>query len=412
MPEFYGLALLMALLASLFVLLPLMAKPSPLSERRSDTNITVFKERLALLDADYQAGNYDQRQYQLLKTELERSLLDDADIAEPALAVQENKWPLKLLLALLVPLLAFGLYLQTGALGDWRISRTLDSLQQTSDAGQRQQQLTLLAQQLTRQLQQGPDRLEYYMLLGSTEVELKNYPAAVDAYRRLSLLTPGDAEVLAQYAQALYLASGRQLGAEARRVAEQSLALNPHQPTVLGMLGIHSFEQGDYAAAADYWQRLLPGLPPGSPNEKMIRSGIAQARERAGLPAAETPAELAAEEVMATSLRVAVSLAPELTADANASVFVFARAVNGPPMPLAVARLKASELPADVVLDDSMAMTPAMKLSNFQQVEVVARISMRGIANPGSGDLEGSLGPVQLTESRQNLKLSIDRIRP
>jgi cytochrome c-type biogenesis protein CcmH len=181
---------------------------------------------------------------------------------------------------------------------------------------------------------------------------------------------------------------------------------------VLGMLGIASFENGDYAGAANYWEQLLPMLPPESQNAEMIKQGIAQARAMAGDSPAVAPADESPPVAAGVSLTVAVSLSDSLPADPNASVFVFARAISGPPMPLAVARLRVADLPAVVTLDDSMAMTPALKLSSFERVEVVARVSKRGIANRGSGDLEGAFGPVVPADSQQRISVEINTVLP
>lgn len=410
MPEFYGVAVLMAIVAMLFVALPLMASWSRDTGNRSQVNIVVFREQLAALEQARQAGDYSEPEYQRLKTELERHLLDDTGDnqqgpLDPGSAGTRNR----LLMALLVPLIAFFLYSGLGALADWNISQTLDELQQAEDDTARQLLLEELAGQLSERITE-VDNADYYMLLARTQQQLNNYPAAVDAYRQLSLLFDADPMILGQYAQALYLASGRQMTAEVKQLVERVLALNPHQPTVLGMLGIDSFERGDYAAAANYWQQLLPSLAADSANAQMISQGIAQARELAG-----EPAVVASEPVASgggAGLRVAVSLSADLQPDPDASVFVFARAVSGPPMPLAVARLKVADLPTEVMLDDSMAMTPALKLSGFEEVQVVARISSRGIANRGSGDLEGEFGPVTRSEKLQQINVLIDRVLP
>ena len=118
------------------------------------------------------------------------------------------------------------------------------------------------------------------------------------------------------------------------------------------------------------------------------------------------------ETSIATSLQLEVTLADDIIPEANATVFVFARALSGPKMPLAVARLKVSDLPASVTLDDSMAMAPGLKLSSFEQVEVVARISKSGIANRGAGDIEGKSGPITIASINKPLLLTIDSVLP
>ena len=80
-------------------------------------------------------------------------------------------------------------------------------------------------------------------------------------------------------------------------------------------------------------------------------------------------------------------------------------------MPLAVKRLRVADLPITVTLDDSLAMTPEMRLSSFPQVMVGARISASGQATPQSGDLEGEKGPLNPAETA-SLQLVIDRVRP
>ena len=113
------------------------------------------------------------------------------------------------------------------------------------------------------------------------------------------------------------------------------------------------------------------------------------------------------------ALQVEVSLAEPLwrEADVNHSLFIYAKAASGPPMPLAVKRLKVADLPVTVTLDDSLAMTPEMRLSNFPQVIVGARISASGQASPQRGDLEGETGPLAPAD-QPAVKVLIDRARP
>ena len=412
MPEFLTVALLLAALATLFVLSPLMLNRSVQSGERGAINVALFKDRLQELENDRNESVIGEDEFQSLKTELERRLLDDApEGGKPAAAATGKPSSLVIvLLALSIPVVAWCVYQQTGAKADWDITQTLEQARDKAVAGEStEQEMEQLIAQLNQRLEQRPQDSDYLMLLGSTQMKLANYVAAADVYRRLSEIYPNDPAVLAQYAQALYLSSARALTDKVRTVADKALSINPQQATVLGMMGIAYFEQGDFQQAVNYWQRLLPLLGPVSPNRQMIMAGIEQAREllqESGVEVAVTPAPVAENAV---SLQVQVAIGDGINVDKSASVFVYARAMAGPRMPLAVAKVKVADLPATVTLDDSMAMAPGFKLSGFEQVELVARVSKNGIANRGSGDIEGLLGPVNTAAPADNLSLLIDQ---
>lgn len=410
MPEF--VALLLVALAMLFVLSPLMLNRSAPSGKRNTINVVLFKDRLQELEDDFNQGVIGKDEYQSLKTELERRLLDDAAAGSEATAALTGKPSavVMVLLALSIPLVAWPVYQQTGAKADWDISQTLEQARQKTTAGESTElEVERLIVQLNQRLEQHPQHTDYLMLLGSTQMSLTNYAAATDVYRRLSDIYPDNPAVLAQYAQALYLSSDRTLTVKVRALADKALAINPQQTTVLGMMGIASFEQGDFQQAINYWQRLLPMLGPVSPNRQMITAGINQAKVLLGESGVEVAVKSAADAQSAVSLQVRVAMGEGINVDKGASVYVYARAIAGPRMPLAVAKMKVADLPTTVTLDDSMAMAPSFKLSGFEQIELVARVSRNGIANRGPGDIEGLFGPVNTAAPAENLSLLIDR---
>ncbi|WP_101760480.1 c-type cytochrome biogenesis protein CcmI [Oceanicoccus sp. KOV_DT_Chl] len=412
MPEFFIVAIVLVLVAALFVLSPLMMNRSAQQSSREGINISVFKQRLAELEADCDNRDITEKEFLQLKTELERRLLEE--VTSPGggvTSIQRPSWKLPVMLALMLPLIGWGVYQQTGAKADWEITDTLKTLRHKAAAGE---EVKAIEQQLLKQLDarllQRPENPHYLMMIGRTQMELANYPAATDAYQRLAQVYPEDPAVLAQYAQSLYLSSNRQLTPKVQAISDKALQLNPQQPTVLGMLGIASFEAGEYQQAIGYWQQLLPMLGPVSPNRQMITAGIEQAKSllaESGVVLDEAPAPAAEGGAIAVSLQLQVSIAEQVAVDPDSAVFVFARAVAGPRMPLAVARLRVVDLPAIVTLDDSMAMAPGLNLSSFEQVEVIARISKNGIANRGPGDWEGVFGPVQTAQQAGPISLQI-----
>jgi cytochrome c-type biogenesis protein CcmH len=188
------------------------------------------------------------------------------------------------------------------------------------------------------------------------------------------------------------------------RLIEQALQSNPANLKALALAGTAAYERRDYAAAVGYWSRAQAGAPPDSDFSRGLQSSIADARAAGG--AAVAPAAAGA------SISGRVSLAPALAARVSPddTVFIFARAVDGPRMPLAIVKRRAAELPLSFSLDDSLAMSPETKLSAHAQVVVGARISRSGNALPQSGDLEGQSAP--LANRAAGIELQIDRVRP
>lgn len=420
MPEFYLVVGVLLLLFLVFLLSPFMMHNSVRVSTRSDVNIKLFEQRLAELQAEYQRGDVTVDEFERLKTELQRGLLEEAsDDVSSQLVGGKQSMTAMLLVFVLVAVFSTVLYQQTGAKADWEILQTLKDMRQQSSTGERSAQITdQLLEQLNRRLSQRPENPDYLMILANTKMERGKFAAASEAYSQLEQLYPEDSVVLAEYAQALYLASERRLTELAQQLLQRALIINPQQPTALSLLGIANFEQGNYQAAIDYWQQLLPRLGPFSPNRKMIQAGIDEAKALLAKSAGGSETALAdtdIEEVKspvsaAASIQVRVSLAKQMQVDSNAVVFVFARAVGGPRVPLAVARLRVADLPTTVTLDDSMAMAAGLQLSNFPTVELVARISKNGMANPGPGDIEGSVSPVDVASTSTAVPLILNRV--
>lgn len=259
---------------------------------------------------------------------------------------------------------------------------------------------------------------------------------ALNAYQSAYQRAPNEPEVLIAYAQALARTNNGALSGEPGELVRKAYQVAPQNPTAIWMMGVLHFEQGDYQASIEYWQKLAAMLPPDSEDSKELARYIQQARDRMQ-PGAETAmapqtamAPAAAQPVSQTQARpetepdakpaagggaisVRVSLDPALAAQTgpNDRVFVFARALSGPPMPLAAVSKQVRDLPLELTLNDAMAMMPQMKLSGFPQVVVGARISKAGTAMPQSGDLQGEVSPVSPGQA-EAVNVVIDSVRP
>jgi cytochrome c-type biogenesis protein CcmH len=249
---------------------------------------------------------------------------------------------------------------------------------------------------LAAHVEKNPDDAQGWMLLARSYYIMGRYPEAVRAYEHATTLAPGDADLLADYADALAVAQGRTLQGKPLELVQRALEIDPDHWKALALAGTAAFERKDYGRAIAYWEQLRRVVPGDSEIGRSVDASIAEARELAG----GKPAAAATPKTAAASPKVAgkVSLAPALAASAapTDTVFIFARATSGPPMPLAVLRRQVKDLPFEFTLDDSMAMAPNRRLSAFAEVVVGARVSRSGNATPQSGDLQGLSRPVKV----------------
>ncbi|MBI3938065.1 MAG: c-type cytochrome biogenesis protein CcmI, partial [Betaproteobacteria bacterium] len=291
-----------------------------------------------------------------------------------------------------VPLTAIALYLVVG-------SPQMLSPQQTAAGGEAHgvsaQQIEALIGRVAARLKENPEDAEGWVILARSYSVLGRFPEAARAYANAVARIPRDAQLLADYADALAMAQGRRLQGEPENVIARALEIDPSNLKALALAGSVEFEKKQYASAASYWERILPLIPGDSDMVRSIQASIAEARSLAGDGSRQPPRQANAGDSRAGVSGV-VKLAPELAAKVapTDTVFIFARAADGPRMPLATLRKQAGDLPVKFSLDDTMAMTREMKLSSFPQVVVGARISKSANATPQPGDLQGISPPI------------------
>ncbi len=422
---FWMLSAFLALLASCFVAWPLLrrpvaADPAGEMEARRVQNLEAYRIEREELERSHASGALAEADYRALLLEIERRLLQDAESQGAHVANRAPGAGRRLLLgmALALPLLAFVGYRELGASGAEQLDGLLGRLEQTQDEKSREELLVQVLPLLEAEARRKDEDGAYRFLLARVYTGEKRYPEAASTYAEVAAIYPEDSAILAQYAQALYMAGGRRITPAVQELIDRALAIDPAQLTLLGLLGMDRFQSGNFAGAVEAWEKLLANLPPDAPDATVIREGVEAARARLAANGTPLPAHAAAPagpEVSASAsasaprLEVHVELAPDVQAAPGTTVFVFAKALSGPPMPLAVARFPVSELPKTVILDDSMAMAPGLRLSGFPEVRVVARVSSSGgpIAQPG--DFEGDAGPVRTSGGAQQVAVRIDR---
>jgi cytochrome c-type biogenesis protein CcmH len=368
-----GAALAAGVLA--WVLRPLVSPKRAAALSRNVANVAIYRDQLRELDADLAAGTLAREDHGRARDELEARLLRDVGEGEPRPAAPAGRlaaWAV----GAAIPVLAVALYFLVGH--PTAIER--DAELEASAA-----QVEAMVARLAARLRENPDDVNGWKLLGRSYGVMGRYAEAADAYAKAAVRAPRDAQLLVDFADVLAMARGQTLQGEPEKLVLRALELEPGNLKALALAGSAAFERRDYGGAAAYWERMLPHVAPDSEDARQIQQNVNEAKS---LAREKPPARVGVRGTVSLSPKLKGKAAPEDT------VFVFARAVDGPPMPLAVARIRVRDLPYQFQLDDSMAMTPAMKLSAFPRVVVTARVSTSGTAASQPGDLQGTSAPV------------------
>ena len=411
---FWIAASLLIVLALAFVLYPVLFHRSGRNQQldQRNQNLLAYRSRMQELDAEYEARMLDQDNYQQLKTELGGSMLDDIPENETPRASTPGRktgMAVALLSILAIPALTLVLYERWGAMDQVEQFITMEQLGSGDDAD-REQQMASLAAQLQAKLEASPDNPDGWAMLGQTYMRMEKYPQAAQAFQRLEQSVeragaddPSRAMALGLAGQAMFFQYQGAMNAEVQQVITRALELDPNEVNALGLLGINAFSQEKYREAIGFWQRIVE-VAPDHPQRDSIEGGMSEAYNRLG----ETPPASLLASVQASGqppaqtplksdgpgVTVSVSLDQTFWSDvpADTTLFVFARqaSVNSGP-PLAVARFTAADMPLEIRLDDSMAMSPQNMISSVEKVMVTARLSPSSNVTARAGDWQGSL---------------------
>lgn len=414
MMVFWIVAVLLIAAALLFLLPPLIQRGQGSTGEdtfdRDELNVTIFKDQLAELERDLSVNILSQEQFELAKHDLERSFLQggDAEAAEPVSQMDRVIGrSAAVVVSILIPILAVVLYNTLGA-GEAGLhpEDARPQVQAEGHEGSLEEQV----RGLQDHLQQNPDDAEGWTMLARSYYFLKQYGAAAETFARASgLQQDSNAELLADYADALAMANGRNMAGKPYELVKKSLEINPKFQKALWLAGTATYQSGNFEATLGYWKRLLEIFPKGSENYTQMQKNIGEIQQKLGMPvdAVEQVATAAGGPSISGVVRLDESLM--LNAAIGDTLFVYARAATGPRMPLAIVRKTVKDLPLEFTLDDSMAMRPNMKLSNFQRVVVGARISKTGNAMPQPGDLQVVSQPMAVNGG-QSVELVINEI--
>ncbi len=377
-------------------------------------NAAVYRDQMAELDREFVMGNLNYEELKNARDELSQRLLVDAG-AEPAPHSSESNasvvwrkpWLSIALLVLVVPVASLLMY------SVWGEPAALDpqALQQGTDTSTEitPEKMTEMATALIRRLQDEPNSMEGWVMLGRVQRARGHFDESAEAYAKALALSRDD-NLLIERAEVLAQKNGGSFAGEPWIIIQRVLAADPHHLNALFLAGSASYAEMNFTTALRYWERAREVVPADSPDAPELDRAIAEARHKLNLPAippraASSTPSTATASLAASSISGRVSLVKELQGlvSATDTVFVYATAVTGSRMPVAIVRTTANQLPFDFVLDDSTAMNPSVKLSQMDEVTVRVRISKSGQATAQPGDYGVSLTPVKPGSKGLNL---------
>ena len=402
-----------------FVLLPLWIRNSAESfvedASRKNENIALFQERSDELENELASGNLSQAEFDVLIQEMQQSLLSDVSDEELVLKSKTQKgkkataktpatnFSIPLLLCLLMPVVAYGLYSEWGFKKDVELMELFQRTVNNQDNPQESQNLIV---SLGEVVQADDDRPWAWYFLAENFASIGMFAEAEIAYTQSAGRmeeSPEKALVLGRVAMAKYILAEFTFTADILNVIDEARAINPNELSVLQLLAADAEEREDFETAIEYW-RLIIQSNPNSEQAQILRRSIAIAQQRL----AGDGQDVAAGPTIEIDLSLAEGL--ELL-DGNLRVFVAVRnaAQEGLP-PLAAIDLTVADLPANIQLDNSYAVGP-FNISSADTVFVSAAISFSGSATPSSGDYRSQSDNFSHNGQRAVISLEIvDRV--
>lgn len=427
---FWAIVSAMTLCVLGLLLRPLLKRQAQMTSEQEKT-LPVYRQQFSELEQDLTNGLLTDEQYQTARHELERRVLEETGSIETSSTTSGGLVNLRfvaLSLVMMIPAASGVLYWTLGN-PDAMTHPAASPMAAQGGAGDERQMmegLNTLMERLKKKLEQNPNDATGWTMLARSYMAMERYADAVPAFDKAFKLNPNNADMLADYADALAIHQGRKLEGKPETLIEKALKVDPNHVKALMLAGTIAYNRKDFSLAVKDWERARANLPPGSDPEdgEQLAAAIGDAKQRMGgapmmaaanapmaqssMPAEHPPVKKAgASRAITGKVVLGPGMAGKTLPD---TLFVFAKDVAGPPMPVSIVRASKKDLPFTFRLDDSTSPMPSRKLSDIDTVVIVARLSKSGQAMPGSGDLEGMSQPIK--PGTENITVVIDRERP
>ena len=440
MTSFWLVAGIFIVGALLFILPTLLrSKGGKSGVERGAINVSIYRDQISELDNDLRNDILNQEQYNQSKYELQQRMMQDMSEEDPISGTRttsNRSIATSAVIILAMPILAVSLYLLLGntkalmpqpAIGQARIA---DQPSMSEGAAHPDQEISSMVDNLVARLEKQPDDLEGWLMLGRTYSIMGRFEEASEVYAKLLARSPDSPEALVNYADVFAMTQDGSLAGKPIELINKALRIEPKNAKALALAGTAKFEQGNFKQAAVYWEELLAIIPADSRLAQSVSGSIEKAKalassgkdptismaqssnlnnQNTSSPNGQKVTNGVGAESSASTISGVVKISPALAGKASPedTLYIYARAKDGPRMPLAIVRLQAKNLPAQFSLKDGMGMNPNMKLSSFPEVVISARVTKSGKAIPASGDLQGFSEVVKIGD--QNVKILIDQ---
>ena len=404
------------LLVSIIVILKTLFNKNKSNIKNENNSKILYEQKLLEIDKDIENNILSSNDAENIKKELKNTIQEyqiesDSLLSNSYHSSKNEKKIVSLILILIIPAFVFGVY---NIVGSPDVIEKLALTSNISDTQNSNEQLASVDEMLNRverRLLDNPDNIDDWLMLANSYLVLKRYPESIRAFENLYRLVGDEPSLLFRYADALAMANSGTFTGKPAKMIKKALLLDPENTMGLWLAGLASYEEGKIKEAITHWEKVLPKLKDGSEEQKNIKKYLEFAYQNNNIPKEESNSEpINAKKY---SIKLNIRLSPDFDdLDKNQKVFIYVKSEDETNnMPIIVLPKKVADLPLYVELDDSMAMLPSSKLSDYQSVRVIARVSKTGNAIASKGDPIGVIESVS-TNSNETIELTINKIVP
>jgi len=397
MTSFLIPAALLLILVLVLLLRPFIFPAKAEMTSRRQMNAAIYRDELDKLELERATGSISSADYEISHAEMRQRLFQDTSEADDHSVMGSSKLTM-IGLCVFIVLLSSGLYF---SLGDaTRIAETGTQQPMTQEGVEK------MVTEFASKMEKDPSNLKGWAMLARSYRVLGRDQEAVAAYERAGNFIDSDPQLLADYADALASKANGSFDGKPLALINKALKLDPNNLMALWLSGTASYTTGNYKAAVQTWEKLAQQLPAGTEEANAIAGSIAEARSKAGLPAASPTAPVVGSKGISGTIEIAADMKSKLKA--GDIVMVIARQ-PGERMPVAVLKTTVSGFPMSFSLTDALAMNPNAPLSKLSEATIEVRISKTGMAKPEVGDLISSVKTVKVGSN--NIRLLVDQER-